>query len=78
MTYVKRYQTWYMHTIDNEPASFDPQDDYIYFVGSQHKAMLVPTLRQIRREQQKAIRASKLARALDGAHFGYVKVEVPK
>jgi hypothetical protein len=77
VTYVKRFKTMYLHTIDGEPASFDPQDDYIFFVGSRHKAMLVGTLRQIRREQKKALAAIKLARAFNGVHYGYVKVEVP-
>jgi hypothetical protein len=51
----------YMHTLDGKPACFDmlPQRGgaipYIYFAGGRHAVKLVPTLRQIRREQQATV-----------------------
>lgn len=80
MTYVKRFKTMYMHTIDGKPATFDGKD-YIYFVGGRNKAMLVPTLAQLRREQLLDIDA----KVRDGGPFtavrreaySYVLVEVP-
>lgn len=83
MTYVKRFKTMYMHTIDGEPATFDEQFQYLHFVGGRNKAMLVKSRRQIQRDQMADIRSAILVgktveerkRAL--ARYSYVLVEVP-
>lgn len=81
MTYVKRFKTLYMHTLDGQPASFDGKD-YIYFASRRAPAMLVPSLRQIRREQQKEIaRIVSDKGVLGGAaileRLDYIRVEIP-
>lgn len=86
MTYVRRFKTMYQHTLDGSPAAFDEHPDYVHFVGGRNKVRLVPTLRQLRREQQRAIAEcwKEVARGNEAqrdwarrSRYGYVLVEVP-
>jgi hypothetical protein len=74
--------TYYMHTLDGKPAIWLPDHEYIAFAGGSIVATLVPTLRQIRREQQAAIRSARAAGIAqmhwtDPKRYGYVRVSVP-
>lgn len=45
-------KSWYMHTMNSQPAAFDPSGGYIYYIGrSEHCSPLVPDLATIRRQQ---------------------------
>lgn len=83
MTYVKRFKTMYMHTLDGQPATFDQQYQSIFMANGRSKAMLVPSLRHIQREQQADIRQMvKEGRSMQDRQralerYSYVLVEVP-
>lgn len=84
MTYVKRFKTMYLHTLDEKPASFDDsRGAYIHFAGGgrNHPIKLADSLRQIRREQRAAMRENK-ANGIVGvewvpSRYGYARVEIP-
>lgn len=82
----------YMHTLDGQPATYSDGYDspYLWFASKGHRgraAKLVPSLRQISREQQRCIaEAWKLWTALAPEmrgerpsikRYDYVLVEVP-
>lgn len=75
----KNPRTMYMHTLQGRPASYEADLRYIHFVGGRNIAKLVPTLKQLRREQQAAMEQSARegGAALEWAHpkhYGYVMV----
>lgn len=74
--------TYYMHTLDDQPASFDGKD-YIYFAGGNAPVILVESLRQIRREQQKEIARYNRDYSPERGRgimerLGYAKVRMPR
>lgn len=74
-------RNFYMHTIDDQPASFDGVD-YIYFATGNTPVVLAKSLRQIRREQQKDIARTRRDYDLDVLkksieRQGYVLVRLP-
>ena len=85
----QKIRTMYLHTLDGQPASYDDSNGpYIHFVGGRSRAKLVPTLTQIRREQQASIQRDfaewrehnegRLERTPPPTwRYGYVLVEVP-
>ena len=66
----------YMHTLDGKPAGFDPRHDYMYFARGRQRFdhMFCSSLRDLRREQERAI-AADLREGRDAdARYGYVLV----
>lgn len=75
-------RTMYMHTLDGKPASYSGHGSpYVYFVGGRNRVKLVPSLRQIEREQRaacvEAVRDPSQHEWADPKRYGYVLVEVP-
>ena len=70
-------RTMYMHTMDGRPASFDEQGGWLYFVDScaRSNATLVPTLRQVRREQR--IARENTFDIPRKPRYDYVRVAIP-
>jgi hypothetical protein len=70
----------YVHTIWGKPAFYHAGDRMVWIGGRRHVIALVPTLRQIRREQQASIKTSlENGWAWDmSSDYGYVRVEVPE
>jgi len=83
----------YMHTLDDEPATFGVygEAEYLWFASNGHAkraAKLVPTLRQIRREQQRCIafewkewsakKPDVRGEPPSIKRYGYVLCEVPR
>lgn len=85
-------RTMYMHTLDGKPAAFADMHgrQFLFFASTGHRsraAKLVPSRRQIEREQQACIRSDwkdwdeypALRREMPSSRrYGYVLVEVPK
>ncbi len=63
----------YMHTIDGKPAEY--RDAGIYFAGTK-VYRFATSLKQIRREQQKAI-ASRNKYGWPKMDYGYVLLKIP-
>lgn len=63
----------YMHTVDNQPATYDGEQ--ICFAVRTRPIKLANSLRQIRREQHATIRW-RLAQKWDAKGYGYMRVEV--
>jgi hypothetical protein len=80
VTNVKRFKTMCMHTIDGKPASFDGKD-YIWLANGRSQVTLVPSLRELRRQQrldmQGKTRESGTFTAVSREAYGYVLVAVP-
>lgn len=68
-------KTYYMHTLDRKPASYDGHQ--VHFMSMGIRAKLCRSLREIRKQQ----RASTLWRADQGwtdvGQYGYCLVSVP-
>jgi hypothetical protein len=69
--------TYYMHTLDGQPASFAEKDGGIFFPSGNAKVRLVRSLATIRREQN-SDREWCAARGVAPLRYGYVRVEVPR
>lgn len=69
-------KSMYVHLLDNQPAFFD--DGQICFAthGIEFERLLVPTLRQIRREQQATIAYRNTLGWKDGFKYSYLRVTV--
>lgn len=81
-----KQRTYYLHTIDKQPAYFSKTDGQIVFAEDNtwrdHHApqYLRKTVRQIRRDQQTAVRNRKKwfgANAIEVGKYGYVRVVLP-
>lgn len=68
-------RTWYMHTLDGRPATYVPGTQ-ICFVDGRHKARLVPSLAQIRRERRASGEWRERRGYRDDGDYDYVLVEV--
>ena len=92
MTSKKRntIRVMFMHTLDGMPASFawtrERRGDeiveapYLYFASTRHPATLVPSLRQLKREQRLALEDAKAMGVMEWSNprtYGYVRVTVP-
>ena len=92
MTSKKRGATrvMYMHTLDGKPANFtwtrEQRGDeivevpYVYFAGARRPAELVPSLRQLKREQRMALEDAKAMGVMEWSNprtYGYVRVNLP-
>lgn len=67
---------YYLHTLDRQPAAFDPATETIYFLSKYGKApMLTMSLQQIYREQR--IDKKKNPRTSADFDYGYRRVAVP-
>jgi hypothetical protein len=68
-------KTYYLHTINGEPAEFVPHQKQLCFIGKYGAAgKLASSLRQIRREQ--AINRRQNPDISEGLTFGYVRVRI--
>ena len=80
---TRKTRTMYMHTLDGKPATFAvmwrEEVEFLFFAGGRHRVQLVASLREIRRQQQAAIRAAQRDKSqwADAKLYGYVLVEVP-
>lgn len=72
-------RTLYMHTLDGKPANFECTIGFshLYVVCGISRVKLVPSLRQIRREQRACI-ADNTPPKISGERLDYVLVEVPR
>jgi hypothetical protein len=67
---------YYMHTIDDKPASFD--GDQVCFLGLRDRGVLCKSLQQIRTQQMATKRYRSAAGfSTDKFTLGYVREETP-
>jgi len=71
----KRY---YLHTLDGRPAFFCPNQGQLLFATRRGKQRLVPTLRQIYREQRASRKHRKERGVPEHLEYGYVGFYLPE
>ena len=74
----KKNKVMYMHTINDEPARYE-EGEQIYHVNKYGDfiAKLVPTLRQIRKEQRLSDKWREERDGLLDTEYDYIRVEIP-
>lgn len=77
-----KQKTMYMHTLDGKPAYYHVRTRRIYFTTRSQTAPLASSLRQIQREQRRALQTIReempCAPLRDySRNYGYVRVLVP-
>lgn len=70
---MSRRIVWYMHLWHGYPAFWDDARQRIYTATRSSAALLVPTLRDIRRQQKASARAWRETTTA----YGYVRVQLP-
>ena len=71
---------YYMHTLDGKPAFFSKPDAKVCFMNGPYSRacnFLVPTLRQLREEQQKSVRLNEQTFGFTLRDHGYRRVYLP-
>lgn len=71
---------YYMHTLEGKPAFFSEPDGKVCFMNSAYSRncnYLVPTLHQLKAEQQKSIRSSEQTFGFTLRDHGYMRVYLP-
>lgn len=71
-------RVWYMHTMHGHPAYFDADTQRVYVATQTRPAVLVPTLRRLRGQQQRSLRSWRGGGLSDQfSNYGYVRVVLP-
>ncbi len=64
-------KSWYLHTLNNQPAAFDERAGYIFYIGRRlNVSPLVADLRTIRRQQ--AVARADDAKLGQTNRYGYI------